>query len=246
VSQAWQKANDDYQTSMNRFLEKYNCVGTSDDTGSGTSDSSGSGNIDCTRIHQFFDNEAQLADSTYASGTTNIFSWPIPSRRITAYFRDPSYYATVGAQHDAIDIGTPQGTDVTAPADGYVYYILAPAPGNYSYLAIKHKDGYVTVYGHLSEIDVEPYQFVHAGDIIAKSGGMPGTPGAGPATTGPHLHFEVWKDKEPVDPLRYLSIADVDYASLPSLYQQKFISDLVEKSGSGVDTSDYQLRFTLK
>jgi murein DD-endopeptidase MepM/ murein hydrolase activator NlpD len=114
-----------------------------------------------------------LAKTEYATGTDNIFTWPVESRRITTYFHDPSYYALIGSQHEAIDIGTPQGSLITAPADGYVYYILAPAPGNYSYIAIKHKDGFVSVYGHLSEVDVTPYQFVRQGEVIAKSGGTP-------------------------------------------------------------------------
>lgn len=54
--------------------------------------------------------------------------------------------------------------------DGYVYYILPPTKTGYSYLALKHRDGFVTVYGHLSEIDIKPYQFVKMGDVIAKSG----------------------------------------------------------------------------
>lgn len=57
------------------------------------------------------------------------------------------------------------------------YFVLPPTPGWYSYLAIKHRDGYVSVYGHLSEINVEKYEFVRRGQSIAKSGGAVGTPG---------------------------------------------------------------------
>ena len=122
------------------------------------------------RIRAYFTNEKQLQATTFATGTSNIFSWPVPGTRISTYFHDPEYYAAMGSQHEAIDIPTPQGTSVKAAMDGYVYYILPPTEGGYSYLALKHRDGFVTVYGHLSEIDVKPYQFVKKDDVIAKSG----------------------------------------------------------------------------
>lgn len=120
------------------------------------------------------------------------------------------------------------------------------SPHTYSYVVIKHKNGLVTVYGHLSDVKVQPYQFVRQGEVIALSGGAPGTNGAGPATTGAHLHFEVWKNKEPNDPLRFIPIYDIDYKSLPALYQTKFIADFIEKNGKGTDTSNYKVRFVLK
>lgn len=56
-------------------------------------------------------------------------------------------------------------------------------------------------------------------------------------TSGAHLHFEVWNHREPVDPLRYISLARMDYTTLLPVYQDKFITDIVEQSGSGTDTS---------
>lgn len=113
-------------------------------------------------------------------------------------------------------------------------------------MAIKHRDGFVSVYGHLSEVIAKKYQFVRRGELIAKSGGQIGTDGAGPMTSGPHLHYELWKDKEPVDPLRYMSLAGVAYKSIPAVYQQKFIDDIVEKAGNDADLSQYKRRFVIK
>ncbi len=64
-------------------------------------------------------------------------------------------------------------------------------------------------------------------------------------TSGAHLHFEVWNNRESVDPLRYISLVGMDYATLLSVYQDKFISDIIERSGSGVDTSQYKKKFNI-
>lgn len=233
VAEAWQKANDDYKKSFENFFRQYNCQPES------KSD-------ECIRLRQFFYNEMELSKTDYKDDTQNVLTWPVKSRRITSYFRDPGYFKVIGSHHDAIDIGTPQGSDVTSAADGYVYYIVPPTPTSYSYVAIKHRNGIVTVYGHLSELRVKPYQFVRQGELIAKSGGMPGTPGAGPATSGPHLHFEVWKNKNVVDPLRFLTLTDIDYKTLPPLYQTKFVADMIEKNGTGSYLGQYKIRFSLR
>jgi len=74
----------------------------------------------------------------------------------------------------------------------------------YSYILIEHGDGLASIYGHVSRIDVAPEQYVRTGEIIGLSGGMPGFPGTGKFSTGPHLHFEVRVNGIPDDPLKYL------------------------------------------
>lgn len=62
-------------------------------------------------------------------------------------------------------------------------------------------------------------------------------------TTGAHLHFEVYRNKEALDPLRVLNISSLNYSELPSRYQDKFIGDIVELSGTGTSTDQYVRKF---
>ena len=238
VEKSWQDQSEAYVASLDTLMEKNGCK---------SDKKSGALTQKCAGILAFYRNERALRKLTVSTGTTNILAWPIiGTPTISAYFRDPSYFRTVGSQHDAIDIPVSQGTNIVAPADGYVYYILPPAVWGYSYIALKHPNGYMTVYGHLSEVLVSPYQFVQKGDVIARSGWAPGTPGAGPMTSGAHLHFEVYHDKTALDPLRVLDLSKLVYADLPPRYQDKYIADIIALSGTGTDISGYERRFVMK
>jgi murein DD-endopeptidase MepM/ murein hydrolase activator NlpD len=151
--------------------------------------------------------------------------WPAsPARGITAYFRDPSYARFFGFAHNAIDIRANQGTPIKAPAAGIVYKAKDNGFG-YSYIQIVHDGGFLTTYGHISEIMVSEGEMVEQGDVIGLSGGMPGTRGAGVYTTGPHLHFEIIKDGLYVDPLEYMDLTFVPLDNLPEKYVNKALGD---------------------
>jgi murein DD-endopeptidase MepM/ murein hydrolase activator NlpD len=100
------------------------------------------------------------------------------------------------AFHEGLDISVAIGTVVTAPADGVV--VFANRDSGYGRLIkINHGYGYTTLYGHLEKFLVKEGAKVTRGQPIGKVG-MSGR------TTGPHLHYEVWKDGEKQNPLHYI------------------------------------------
>ncbi len=133
-----------------------------------------------------------------------VFSWPVPLEGITCNFHDPDYpYKDWIGEHSGVDLRAPQGTAVRAAASGYVARAKHGGLG-YSYVMIIHNDSFSTIYGHLSEILVEEGEYIKRGGLIGRSGGLPGTSGAGSFSTGPHLHFEVRLNGIPVNPEDYL------------------------------------------
>lgn len=136
--------------------------------------------------------------------------WPIPNQGVATYFRDPSYpFRRIVGEHSGLDMrtlidGVPSnGMKLRAAADGIVVKIIDNGryTGNAVYIA--HGDELMTVYLHMSRVDVIEDDIVRMGDTIGLTGGSPGTYGAG-LSSGPHLHFEVRLNGLPVNPCEYL------------------------------------------
>ena len=100
-----------------------------------------------------------------------------------------------GRMHKGIDVAGPVGTPIYAAARGVIIEAGA-ANGFGRVVKIRHDDGTVTLYGHMSRI-VKHSGVVEAGDVIALMGN------AG-ASTGSHLHFEVHRGGKPVNPLPWM------------------------------------------
>ena len=124
----------------------------------------------------------------------NIPSYvPVKGFVTQEYYRNPISQAD---DHLALDIATLSGSAVHASASGMIVF------SNWTYqfgnlIIIFHGDGYFTLYGHNQQNLVLERQFVDRGALIALAG-------ESGIATGPHLHFEIWKDGQPVDPKNFI------------------------------------------
>lgn len=95
--------------------------------------------------------------------------------------------------HAGVDFAVPIGTPILSVGDGEVIIsTYSKIAGNY--VVIRHNYRCITRYMHLNKLLVRPGQKVRCGDNIALSGNTG-------RSTGPHLHFEIWIDRHPVNPL---------------------------------------------
>lgn len=110
-------------------------------------------------------------------------------------YRIDPVYKTVKF-HPGLDFSAPQGTPIYATADGVVQTAGDLANGYGNHVIIQHGFSYSTLYGHMSKIKATKGQSVKRGEVI----GYVGSTGK---STGPHLHYEVFKDKKRLDPIYF-------------------------------------------
>ncbi|MHB0963732.1 MAG: peptidoglycan DD-metalloendopeptidase family protein [Gemmatimonadaceae bacterium] len=98
--------------------------------------------------------------------------------------------------HEGVDVVAPMGSPIVAPAAGRV--IQAGREQGYGLMVkIDHGNGLVSVYAHAKRLVVSSGQRVVRGQMIA-------TVGNSGLSTGPHLHYELWRNGKPVDPLTFV------------------------------------------
>jgi len=122
--------------------------------------------------------------------------WPVRGQ-ITSPF-GPRIHPITGEEafHSGIDIRTPPGTPVKATANGMVSFANWRDDTGYC-VVLEHGHGFTTVYAHNKLLYVKVGQRVGRGAVIALSGSTG-------SSTGPHLHYEVWKEGTHVNPSPYL------------------------------------------
>lgn len=131
-----------------------------------------------------------------------LFQQEKETRQKTYYFCRPTDgFISRGFEpdrgHMGIDFVVKTGTPVYAAVNGYVIFADYTAKDGYM-IILNHNDGYITIYKHCSVLLKRTREIVLQGETIALSGNT------GEITTGPHLHFEIWKDGEPINPKKVL------------------------------------------
>jgi murein DD-endopeptidase MepM/ murein hydrolase activator NlpD len=139
--------------------------------------------------------EAFYADRSLLLASTPSV-WPVRGYLSSSFGNRLDPFTGQRDFHTGIDISTPIGTKVHAPADGVVVH-CAEKGGYGKSIIINHGYGMVTRYGHLDGYNVKPGQRVRRGDVI----GFVGNTGRSAA---PHLHYEVWISDKAQNPIHFI------------------------------------------
>jgi len=180
---------------INEYLIKRGIKGFSNNSVGGNGD--GSEKLSPNEIYAFYDD--QVKNILYSIAYTPIgYSTVKPVMTSGFGYRTDPFHSGAAEFHAGLDFRGGKGDKVKTTADGEI--ILAGWFQGYGQcIRVKHRNGYETLYGHLSKILVHGGQNVNAGDII----GYMGSTGH---STGTHLHYEVRKEGKPINPVNYLKL----------------------------------------
>ncbi len=118
--------------------------------------------------------------------------WPVQGTTVSTYGPKSN-----GLRNDGINIAVPRGTPVLAADGGTVAYAGSDIPGYGRVVLVRHPNGLMTTYAHLERMFVQENMVVAKGDLL-------GTVGNTGGVDTPQLHFEIRRDKEALDPSKYL------------------------------------------
>jgi murein DD-endopeptidase MepM/ murein hydrolase activator NlpD len=145
-------------------------------------------------------NRSAKLEEFYRTQTVRLSStpsiWPVRGYLSSGFGNRVDPFTGARDFHPGIDISTPEGVKVVAPADGVVVSCgLKGAYGNA--IIVDHGFGIITRYGHLAAFNVQPGQRVKRGDPL----GFVGSTGR---STSPHLHYEVWVNDQNQNPIHFI------------------------------------------
>jgi murein DD-endopeptidase MepM/ murein hydrolase activator NlpD len=119
--------------------------------------------------------------------------------RITTPFGERGNLWKLG-YHPGLDLAVPIGTPIRAVEDGVVLEAEPAGDGGYGhYVKLDHGNGLHSLYGHMSTLNVEVGDQIAAGQVIGRSGNTG-------FSTGPHLHLEIRRNGEKLDPAPFLGL----------------------------------------
>lgn len=133
---------------------------------------------------------------------------PVPIDKVTSQFGEKRSYEN----HPGVDIKANSGTPVKSPAEGVVIKAGQTSGACGGSVTIKHGNEFQSRYCHLKQIDVKEGQSVSQGEQIGLSGGGANDYGRG-NSRGAHLHFELKKNGQLVNPLNYLGKGGYDFST---------------------------------
>lgn len=125
------------------------------------------------------------------------FGWPVHGRLSSSYgYRNHPIYEK-RKFHTGVDLSVPPGTEVKATANGIVSF-AGWTENSGIVVVVEHGHGFSTAYAHNRKALVRIGQRIARGDVIARSGSTG-------VSTGPHVHYEIWKNGHHMDPAGYLA-----------------------------------------
>ena len=137
----------------------------------------------------YFDEQGRSRKGTFLRS-------PLAFSRVTSGFNPKRFHPILkkSRPHNGTDFGAPTGTPIRAVADGVVTF-AGKNKGHGNFVKLNHQNGYMTSYSHLNSIKVKKGRRIKQGQIL-------GTVGMTGLATGPHLHYQMWKNGRFVDAMK--------------------------------------------
>jgi septal ring factor EnvC (AmiA/AmiB activator) len=140
---------------------------------------------------------ARMDETDLRLALGELFIYPVSGRFTSGFGNRVDPFTGTIRFHNGVDWANAVGTPIRAAMAGTVVRVENQI-GNYGkFIIIEHPKGFQTLYAHLNTINVRRGQYVSQNQII----GLMGNTGR---STGPHLHFTIFRNSVPVDPLTYL------------------------------------------